>query len=841
MQERENRRPSPVPFKVEGEGSPAKQMVHTPVKSARKVLEEDGQRMGGAMGEQRMSGRRSAGEGRVEAVELRTSGKKTMRDVERIFDDQDRMMESVGRSVKRTPSIRDDVDNDDPSRDEERDVEAQKNCTPKKRAPPLPISPEEPTRKKQVEEEVDDTPRVVVPNSRRKCRDVVCLLTLLLTWAAMVSIGIIAFRTGDLESLVFATDFAGRRCGSCADLVVGDDIATHATCNKPFQVIYPEQTNGVFSVCATNCPKANDVLCAHDVAFPDGKKCWTAHTNQKALFFRCVPVPDAKTICLNSARARFFNQSLPANAEDPLCGTCLDPEFESDGLTPTNPSSPKCQSKTIIFSSENTFQKLHPSMQSFALWSEIVNNWLSDLQKSWQPVLLGGGLMSLGFSLLWIMLFALLSQTMVWLTLLGVVVGSGFVAFQLLYAGGIISQQDVESAFKNVGQVVDPDIVAGVKIFKVESTAQMESFTIAGWIMVVVTAILLLLVLYLHSSVFRAASILRNAAWAIMRNRSLIFVPVISFPLIIAIFAWWIFGLALLGSAGRVAPKRFVLELTGENLTQPGDAAERNDLIPAMIVVHTFGALWSMFFVRAFFSTVTASVVASWKYEKGSVTRKLSLGGSLYRIIRFHIGSVALGSGLVAFLQLLRWILDYVDRRTRTLGQKRSVLVSSVFAVAKCLLTCFAVALKFATRFAYIIIAVRGEPFCTATKTAFLLLASNVLDSATALFLSWAVLFLGRLLVVGGSAACTWIVIDQRLTAGFESMLPSSFTSMQVSSVLIPVMSSCVLSWFVSGAVFDLYGSALDTLILCKCEERIANPASNRRSKREETSRLTLV
>jgi len=166
-------------------------------------------------------------------------------------------------------------------------------------------------------------------------------------------------------------------------------------------------------------------------------------------------------------------------------------------------------------------------------------------------------------------------------------------------------------------------------------------------------------------------------------------------------------------------------------------------------------------------------------------------------------------------------------------------------ALTKCLLACFSIVLKFATRFAYVVIAIRGEAFCSATKSAFLLLTSNILNSGSSLFLSWAVLFLGRLLVVGGSAACTWVIIDRNLL-GLESGTASSsnFYSAQISSVLIPVLSACFLSWFVSGAVFDLYASALDTLVLCKCEEMAANRnRESRRSSRADSKdhKLALV
>ena len=50
---------------------------------------------------------------------------------------------------------------------------------------------------------------------------------------------------------------------------------------------------------------------------------------------------------------------------------------------------------------------------------------------------------------------------------------------------------------------------------------------------------------------------------------------------------------------------------------------------------------------------------------------------SLRRALLFHMGSVAIGSFLVALLQFVRWALAWIDRRTKVL-QRSTVRASSV-------------------------------------------------------------------------------------------------------------------------------------------------------------------
>jgi len=648
--------------------------------------------------------------------------------------------------------------------------------------------------------------KVVVPASKRKCRDVICFVALLITWVGLITVGIIAIKIGNVEALLHATDFQGRICGSC-DM---NDDGHEATCGKPYQVVDPNRITEVFAVCVESCPKANETICPSSVDSQVGDQCWRTFVDQRALFYRCVPLAQSNHTCLRSPYLEFVNESLPVSADDPLCGTCLDPVFEPDGVRPKNPSAIDCKAKHVEVSTIRQYERLHPAVELFSSWSEIVVHWLADLQHSWQAIAVGGGCGALVGSIIWILLFACFAGTVVWLTLFSVVIGSAFISFELLYAGGVVSKAQVADALEGLTFIDNPEALASVQIFVVSDSAQMETYAIAGWILTVVTLILFLLACSLQRNVIRAAAIMRGASRAILFNCTLWIMPFLSFALVMAVFAWWAFVTALLGSAGRIAPASFVLSLTGTNISSDGVSMRADDWVdvnPAMIVFHTFACLWTIFFVRALCAMAIAAVVASWRFKE---RRRLSVCGALRLIARYHLGTAALGSAIIAMLQLLRLILSYIDRKARQVSVgKQNALSRAFLAVATCLLSCFSSFLKFATRFSYVIAAIRGESFCLATKSAFVLLSSNLVDSGVSLFLSGAVLLLGRLLVVGFSATITWFLI-------WYQIMPVS----ALSSYFAPVASAILLAWFISGACFDLYAASLDTLIICKLEQK---------------------
>eukprot|EP00878_Enallax_costatus_P033529 GHUV01037026.1.p1 GENE.GHUV01037026.1~~GHUV01037026.1.p1 ORF type:complete len:159 (-),score=37.88 GHUV01037026.1:117-593(-) len=81
----------------------------------------------------------------------------------------------------------------------------------------------------------------------------------------------------------------------------------------------------------------------------------------------------------------------------------------------------------------------------------------------------------------------------------------------------------------------------------------------------------------------------------------------------------------------------------------------------------------------------------------------------------FHLGSIALGSFIIAVIQFLRLLLEYVDKKTRQLQQQNKVAKAFMWLV-RCLLWCLEKIVAFINRNAYILVA--GEPCIRVANTA---------------------------------------------------------------------------------------------------------------------------
>ena len=204
-------------------------------------------------------------------------------------------------------------------------------------------------------------------------------------------------------------------------------------------------------------------------------------------------------------------------------------------------------------------------------------------------------------------------------------------------------------------------------------------------------------------------------------------------------------------------------------------------------------------FFRAILSTTTAGVVASWHWSERGGRR---LKDAMFITLRFHLGSLALGSFIVALLQIIRWILSYITSRVKILAMTPGSRIA--LAVAACigyLVECMNVVFKFATRLAYVVIAIRGTSFCMATKTGFNIVSTQPAGVLFTVSLAWLVLLVGRIVVVGLAGYVCYLLV-----------IPPAQPE-------LPVVCSVILSWLVGGTFLDLYSDAIDALMIAKCED----------------------
>jgi choline transporter-like protein 2/4/5 len=137
-------------------------------------------------------------------------------------------------------------------------------------------------------------------------------------------------------------------------------------------------------------------------------------------------------------------------------------------------------------------------------------------------------------------------------------------------------------------------------------------------------------------------------------------------------------------------------------LTKEFKGYSPDNVVRGMEVYNFFGYLWVTQFLVAICQTTVAGAIGSWYWvrEKKEIPAFPVLS-SFYRVVRYHLGSMAFGSLIIAIVKFIRAMLAWLQRRLK--GAQFAPLVLFL----KCLSCCFAVYerfLKFLNKNAYIMV-----------------------------------------------------------------------------------------------------------------------------------------
>ena len=83
---------------------------------------------------------------------------------------------------------------------------------------------------------------------------------------------------------------------------------------------------------------------------------------------------------------------------------------------------------------------------------------------------------------------------------------------------------------------------------------------------------------------------------------------------------------------------------------------------------------------------------------------------SLWRVFRYHLGSIAFGSLLIAIIQAIRAALAYFQRQSEKYN-KDSKIAKALFCCVQCFLKCLQSLIELVTRNAYIYVSAHASAF----------------------------------------------------------------------------------------------------------------------------------
>jgi len=166
---------------------------------------------------------------------------------------------------------------------------------------------------------------------------------------------------------------------------------------------------------------------------------------------------------------------------------------------------------------------------------------------------------------------------------------------------------------------------------------------------------------------------------------------------------------------------------------------------------------------------------------------------SLWRFVRFNMGTVIFASCVMALIETIRVFVEYVQQHSGNDNCFTSCLSK--------MLCCCMWFVDHINRHGLIMTAMQGYAFCPSVRMSSQLIWNNLFRVAVVHAVGGLAVKVGMLAVVGVTAALSAITLQQMQS--------------EVEYIAIPIVGVVVISFFVSSLFLGVFDNAVDVIFLC--------------------------
>ncbi|XP_022835299.1 CTL-like protein 2 isoform X3 [Spodoptera litura] len=668
---------------------------------------------------------------------------------------------------------------------------------------------------KESREPIRYDPNFNGPIHNRSCTDIFWLTLFILFLGAWGYVGYYSMRHGNIEKLLAPIDTAGARCGLDSSVkdkpyLVFFDISK---CLSPGTPIVGCPTP---QVCVSKCPSRTIIF--------------SSEMNQQnfgAYRSELVCTYDVNVNTITYAQAVEYMSN----------GKCAPYVLESQavmGRCFVNVS----DVKNILQNQDITEEEVISQIVNLVQFQELSAQIVQDLvQSRWY--LLGAVFGVVVLCFLYILLLRWVVGPVVWVSIVGLIGLLGFCVY--------LCYKNYAYYKANPGLLHQTTNLKGYAESMFTKPGTWMAILIA---VAIVLLILVLMVVFLRKRISIAIAIIREGSKAVTAVKSTIFFPL--FPWIFQCFtiAYGVLVLMYLLSIGDSAfkivnlqndttcscsngiytqdyqscdPVTFLKDCFDSNGGSCKQAMchftglENPHSVVYLHLANLLGFFWTMFFISGVSDMMLASTFSTWywTYDKKDLPF-FTLTSGIYRTVRYHLGTVAFGSLIIAIVRVIRVILEYIDQKLKKFDNP---LTKCLMCLCKCFCWCLENFLKFINKNAYIMCAVHGQNFCTSARDAFSLLMRNILRVVVIDKVTDFLFFLSKLLISIGVGVGVYYLLQWNLLYEVTKGQPLHYNH-------IPAIILSIATYLICTIFFNVYEMAVDTLFLCFLEDCERNDGS---------------
>ncbi|XP_015200599.1 choline transporter-like protein 1 isoform X1 [Lepisosteus oculatus] len=592
------------------------------------------------------------------------------------------------------------------------------------------------------------------PLEERNCTDIPWLLIFIAFCIGMGCICGFAIATGAASRLVHGYDSYGNTCGQKNSQIEGIELSGLDQTDKKY-VFFLDPCNidiinrkiKSMALCVTSCPSV-ELKTYNDI-----RK--FAQTNGSAL-------------CSYQLKPTEYTSH---KQKDTLCPKLPVPPSKSI------PVFHRCIPVDI-----SCYAKFAEALITFVSDNSVLQRLITGVMTS-KEIIMGLCVLALVLSMILMVIIRYISTVLVWILTGLVVLGSlgGTGVLWWLYAD---HKKSLNVTLPADQLEVAKDNVQALMVYAIAAT--------------IFTVILLLLMFFMRKRVALTIALFHVAGKVFIHLPLLVFQPFWTFLALMLFWMYWIMVLLFLGTAGN--PTQNDKGLVEFRMSSP---------LQYMTWYHAVGLIWISEFILACQQMTVAGAVVTYYFTRDKSKLPLTpILSSVYRLIRYHLGTVAKGSFIITLVKIPRLILMYIHNQ---LKGKENACARCMLKACICCLWCLEKCLNYLNQNAYAATAINSTNFCTSAKDAFVILVENALRVATINTVGDFVLFLGKVLIVSSTA--------------FVGVLALNYQRDYTVWVL-PLIIVCLFAFLVAHCFLSIYEIVVDVLFLCFAIDTTYNDGS---------------
>merc|ERR1712226_1034602 len=324
--------------------------------------------------------------------------------------------------------------------------------------------------------------------------------------------------------------------------------------------------------------------------------------------------------------------------------------------------------------------------------------------------------------------------------------------------------------------------------------AKYDYLTWASYGLWILSVVVFFLICCFRHAIKVGIAVFQTTSQYVQENMKIFALPALSYVVIALWSAGWLWGMLYVFSVGYPEPR------PAEDGGMPFLTIMRwDDKTHAAFFYDVFGLFWINAFIIGVCQFIIGASACIWYFEvSGDTKGEGTVGVGFKWALRYHLGSVAFGSFIIAVCQMMRFLFEYYRKKIG--AAEKTKLVKVLLCITGYLLWLMEKCVKFISKNAYIQVALQNTHFFKSAWNAFALVIKNAHRFGAAASIGNIFMVSGMLMIMCVNGLLGYLFLTQ-------------FTFVTVQSPIPPVAAICVISGLIGYTFISIFSFTSDAIL----------------------------